>query len=464
MRRLALILASTLGAGAAFGQQLQTGDYLGTLEVGATPLRMALHVTRGADGAWGATIDSLDQGAMGMPAKITVDGARVTLTSNIGATFEGTLNAAGTAITGTFTQRAMSLPLTFAKVDRIVGPARPQHPKRPFPYKEEDVTIANGPVSLAGTLTLPNGAGPFAAAILLTGSGPQDRDSTLFEHKPFLVLSDHLTRQGFAVLRMDDRGVGKSTGSLPSSTYDDMSGDAQAAHAFLQSRKEINGKAIGVIGHSEGAAIAQLSASRNPAIAFIVLLAGPGVAGDELLYEQGQLTVKAMGGSKAQLDRQRRVQQTFLQALKAETDNKTLVAKLREAVAKFKAELPPEELAAAGLAFDQQMEGEIRRATLPPFQSLVRYDPAPVLRKVACPVLALNGTLDTQVAHYQNLPAVAAALAATANPDYTVAALPGLNHLFQTAKSGAVMEYREIEETFAPKALRTISDWLKSRF
>lgn len=457
--------ALLLALGATMWAQSPVGNYTGTIHAGGTDLRLGLHIMAGdAEGEWKATIDSLDQGAMGLPARIQIEGQRLTLTSTVGATITGTFDAAYQQISAAFKQGGIESPITFQRVARIEEPTRPQMPQRPFPYNETELFLDSGGVRLAGTLTTPKGDGPFAAAILLTGSGPQDRDETLFGHKPFLVIADQLTRAGFAVFRMDDRGTGKSGGVLARSTYDDFERDVQTAFTALRSRKEIDPARIGLIGHSEGAAIAQLAASRNSAVAFIVLMAGPGVPGDQLLYEQGKLGAKAAGAGPAIIERQRRAQETFLTVIRSVTDTATLPEKLRESVAKFKAELPPAEVAAAGAMLDKQLEGEIQRSLTPPFISLVRYDPAPVLAKIACPVLAINGTLDIQVAHYQNLPAIATALAANLHPDYTVAALPKLNHLFQSATTGSIREYGKIEETFSPKALNLITSWLTARF
>lgn len=452
-------------APAAAPAAIEPGDYLGALEVGAMKLRLALHLKRSPEGVWTGTMDSLDQGAMGLPTQVTVIGSELHLGTGFGAVFDGKLEKPG-EISGRFKQGPVDTALVFRKVDKIEMPKRPQEPARPLPYNEREVEVVNGSVRLAGTLTTPKGDGPFTAALLLTGSGPQDRDESLFGHKPFLVLSDHLTRQGFAVLRLDDRGAGKSTGVLATSTYDDFTADAEAAVRFLRAQKEIHPKRVGIMGHSEGAAIAQIVASRDPELGFIVLMAGPGVAGDQLLYEQGQLVAKSMKGVTPQLlARQLRVQQVFLEVIKNEKDNAQLPAKIRESIAKFKAELPEAERAAASTPeMERQMESELRRALQPPMISLVRHDPAVFLKKVACPVLAINGVSDVQVAHYQNLPAISAALAKNEHPDYTVSALPKLNHLFQTAKTGTITEYGELEETMSPLALETISRWLALRF
>lgn len=458
MRRLAILLA--VGSGLVLAQTLQSGDYLGTVQIGVTTLRMALHLAQSPDGSWGGTIDSLDQGAMGIPVRnLTFDDKGVVRFGN----FEGMANADGSEISGHLTQGGTAVPIMFRKVARIEGPARPQVPQRPYPYNEEEVEYETSGAHIAGTLTWPKtSTGQFAAAVLLNGSGLLDRDETMFGHKPFLVLADYLTRLGFAVLRTDSRGAGKSTGSVARPTFEDLAQDAVSAAAFLRTRKEIDPKRIGFIGHSEGGWIAPMAALQAGG-AFVILLAGPGVRGDELLYEQGQAVLRAVHAAPNVLERQGQLQRLLFGAVLAERDPGKLEVRLRAAVAEFKASLTAEELAATP-GFDQQMEGEVRRWMIPAMQSLIRYDPKPYLMKIECPVLAMFGTLDSQVPARQSLPAIAEALAQGRAADYEIVDLPNLNHLFQTARTGAVSEYGSIEETMAPMALETIGDWLKDRF
>jgi pimeloyl-ACP methyl ester carboxylesterase len=422
---------------------------------------MALHLVANPDGSWGGTLDSLEQGAMAIPIRnLTLDRGAVRF-----GNFEGMVNSDGNEIGGRLMQGGVSLPIVFRKVAKIEGPVRPQDPRRPYPYNEEEVGFENEPagVHIAGTLTWPKTAdGPFAAAILLSGSGRLDRDETMFGHKPFLIIADYLTRRGFAVLRTDDRGAGKSTGNVADSTFDDLAKDAVLAAQFLRTRKEIDPKRIGFIGHSEGGWIAPMAAVGANG-AFVVLLAGPGVRGDELLYAQGQAVLKAANAAPNVLERQGQLQRLLFAVVLGERDQPRLESGLREAVARFKASLTPGELAATP-GFDRQMEGEVRRWTMPAMQSLLRHDPAPYLKALHCPVLAMMGALDVQVPPAQSLPAIATALTQGAAEDYEVVSLPKLNHLFQTARTGAVSEYASIEETIAPLALETLGEWLKSRF
>jgi pimeloyl-ACP methyl ester carboxylesterase len=443
------------------GQTLQNGDYLGTAQIGAATLRMALHLAANPDGSWGGTIDSIDQGAMGIPIRnLILDHGAIRF-----GNFEGTVNSDGSEIAGRLMQGGAAVPIVFRKVAKIEGPARPQVPAKPYPYNEEEVEFDNqaAGVHIVGTLTWPkSGDGPFAAAILLSGSGALDRDETMFGHKPFLIIADYLTRRGFAVLRTDDRGVGKSTGSKARSTFEDLAQDAIAAAEFLRARKEIDPKRIGFIGHSQGGWIAPMAAGPAKA-AFVILLAGPGVRGDELLYAQGQAVLKAVNAAPSVLERQSQLQHLLFGAVLAERDPTRLEARLREAITQFKASLSAQELTATP-GFDQQMEGEVRQWMIPAMQSLIRHDPAPYLIKLHCPVLAMMGTLDTQVPAEQNLPAMAFALTRGAAEDYEVVRLPNLNHLFQTARTGAMSEYASIEETIAPLALETMGEWMKKRF
>jgi len=434
-------------------QTLQSGDYLGTAQIGVTSMRMALHLVLEPDGSWGGTIDSMDQGAFGIPIRnLRVDEGVVRF-----GNFEGTLNADGSEISGHLMQGGAGVPVVFRKVAKIEGPARPQMPAKPYPYNEEEVAFESKGVRIAGTLTWPSTGGPFAAAVLLSGSGPQDRDSTMFGHKLFLVLADDLTRRGFAVLRMDDRGVGKSTGAVARASFEELAQDAVTAADFLRTRKEVDPKRIGYIGHSEGGYIAQMAGT---GAAFVILLAAPGVPGDQLLYEQGQAGLKAVNAAPNVLERQSQLQRLLFSAVLAERDPMKLEARLRAGIAEFKASLTEAELAATP-GFDQQMEGEVRRWMIPELQSLLRHDPKLFLKALKCPVLALGGTLDTLVPAKQNLPAIEAALS---TEDYAVASLPRVNHMLQTAKTGAAGEYAAIEETVAPLVLQTIGDWLKVRF
>jgi pimeloyl-ACP methyl ester carboxylesterase len=311
-------------------------------------------------------------------------------------------------------------------------------------------------------LTLPRSGGPFPAVLLITGSGPQDRDETIFGHKPFLVLADYLTRRGVAVLRVDDRGVGGSTGNVQDATSADFADDVLAGVEFLRGRKEINASQIGLLGHSEGGIIAPLVASRSRDIAFIVLLAGTGLPGDEILYQQAAAILKLTGADAESLARQKALQERMFVVLRQEKDRAAAETKLRAAVAGLTPKAGKEEKSEVVEA-QPLLEGQIQMALTPWFRHFLDYDPRPALRKVTCPVLALNGEKDVQVDARANLRAIEAALREGGNKDVTTQELPNLNHLFQTCKTGSVSEYSAIEETLAPVALETIAKWIAKR-
>jgi hypothetical protein len=422
------------------------GAWQGTLDVGAVRLRLGLHVSKDAEGQLSSKLDSIDQSAMGIPVKVTTftDNALHLELPNVHATYDGKLSADGSQISGTFVQGA-PLPLVFKRVEKVETLNRPQNPKPPYPYDAQDVAYeTSGGIKLAGTLTIPRGAGPFPAALMITGSGPQDRDEALMGHKPFLVIADYLTRRGIAVLRLDDRGVGGSTGNSTRETLDDMAGDVVTGVGYLKGRKEIDAKHIGVIGHSEGGIVGPAAAVRSPDIAFVIMLAGTGVTGTEVLKLQGEAVIRASGGSEEKVAEEHTIQDMIFRILKSEKDDKTAVEKMM----------------AEGGGSDPAMRAQFTAVTSPEMRSFLFYDPAEALRRLKVPVLALNGSRDLQVPPQQNLPAITAALAASGNTDFTVSELPGLNHLFQKCNKCTVQEYGELEETFSTTALEIMGDWL----
>jgi pimeloyl-ACP methyl ester carboxylesterase len=285
--------------------------------------------------------------------------------------------------------------------------------------------------------------------VLITGSGPQDRDESLLGHKPFLILSDYLTRHGIAVLRADDRGVGQSTGVFADATTADFATDTEAGVAFLKTRAEVNPHKIGLIGHSEGGVIAPMIAAHNKDVAFIVMMAGTGVPGDEVLVAQLEAISIANGqtAEKAAKDAER--QREILKLVETEKDTAALEKEIKE---KMPADAPE---AQAGL--------QVTRLTSKWFRYFLTYDPATALRKVTCPVLAINGSLDKQVLPDQNLPVIRKALEEAGNKHFEIDELPGLNHLFQTAKTGSPAEYAQIEETMSPVALEKMANWIAKR-
>lgn len=464
MRFLLLLVALS-----AHAQSIATpsidGSWHATLDAGAIKLRLILDVATSPTGLT-SRLQSVDQGGAIIPAKQTTFAAgKLSLRfPEIGANFEGAFDEKTGKIAGTFTQNGVALPLTWERGGSLPQNDRPQTPKPPFPYNSEDVTFENkgAGIQLAGTLTSPKSGGPFPAVVLITGSGPQDRDESLMGHKPFLVLADHLSRNGIAVLRVDDRGTGKSTGSFASSTTTDFATDTQAALDYLKTRKEANPKLIGLIGHSEGAVIAPMVAARRSDVAFIVMMAGPGVRGDKVLEVQAARIMASMGVPQSGIDQNAKVQKLLMDAAKSETSRDAIARKVKAGVDEMIEHGTEEEKAAlrtfAGRAADQAAMMASKW-----FRQFLLYDPAPALRNVRVPVLVLNGELDTQVDAAQNLPAIVHALEEGRNRDYTVVKFPGVNHLFQTAKTGAPAEYATIPETMSPKVLASISSWIAVR-
>ncbi len=427
------------------------GAWLGTLDVGATKLRIVFHIVNTEHGLM-ATMDSPDQGAKGLPVTaITRNGSSLKLEMKVlVAVFEGNISPDLKTMTGTFTQNGASFPLLLSRVKDLtqLERPRPQNPKKPYPYKEEEVAYNNKVqgIHLGATLTVPQGTGPFPAVVLITGSGPQDRDESLLGHRPFLVLADYLTRKGIAVLRADDRGVGQSSGNFAAATTADFATDTEAGLAYLKTRPEVNPHKLGLIGHSEGGVIAPMVAARNPDVAFIVMMAGTGVRGDQVLPAQIAAILEADGKSPEEAEKRAAEEHQLLQLAEHEKDNTVLEKKMRE-------------LSTTKIS-DTRMEAQIKQLRSPWVQHFLEYDPATALRKVKCPVLAINGGKDRQVLPEQNLPAIRNALAAGGNTHFEVEELPGLNHLFQTAKTGSPSEYAGIEETISPVALEKISNWI----
>jgi len=436
------------------------GPWEGTLDVGAAKLRLVLKVSKAADGSLTAKADSPDQGANDLPVDVVTfkDNALHFEMKRLLASYDGKLNADSSEFTGEFKQGGASFPLNLKRVTKPSSPNRPQEPKKPYPYDEEEVSYENkrDSVKLAGTLTLPRTKAPFPAVILITGSGAQNRNEELLGHKPFLVLADYLTRLGIAVLRVDDRGVGSSTGSVANSTSENFAGDVLAGIEFLKTRKEINAKQIGLIGHSEGGIIAPMVAAQSSDVAFIVLMAGTGLTGEEILYLQGALILKANGATPEMLAKQRTTQELMFSTLKKTADNAAAEKQMHEEFAKQTASLSDAEKKQA----EQTFNAQIKSVTSPWFRYFLTYDPRPALLKVKCPVLALNGENDLQVPINENLREIEAALKRGGNKDVTIVRLAKLNHLFQTSETGSPGEYSKIEETIAPVALKTMGDWI----
>ncbi len=471
---------------AAVPNELPDEVWVGTLNAGFQKLRLQFRIFRTEGEEQLLLFDSLSQSAGGFKGKAKQTAAGVEFeVAAIGIKFTGGKENGDAILKGKFRQGPGEFDLELERrsepeVAAAVIRRRPQTPQPPFPYRSEEVQFRNegAGIQLAGTLTLPPGEGPFPAAILVSGSGPQDRDETLFEHKPFLVLADHLTRAGIAVLRYDERGVGESAGDYATATTKDFTDDALAAVEYLQGRPEIAPNQIGIIGHSEGGIVAPWAAVRNPKIGWIVLLAGPGVNGEQILYSQGKLLLEAEGAASELVERQSLIQKTMLELLKETPENEERAELRQRALELLTSRLrglseraPGEEQSADQLSTPESeaaqellkgvVEANLAAMDTPWFRLFLTHEPGPVLEQVKCPVLAVNGQKDLQVDPRLNLPAIEAALKTGGNSQVTIQELAGLNHLFQNCQTGAVSEYETIEETLAPVLLETVERWIK---
>ncbi len=435
----------------------------GKLKIGNSELTLILKIFQNEDKTFGAYLDSPDQGQNDIPVSsinLNEDSLKFEI-KIIGAKYVGNFSVVKQNIVGKFFQSGMSLPLEFKKIDKVAELKRLQNPSCPFPYNEEEITFVNKDVniSLVGTLTLPKTGNNFSAVVLVSGSGPQDRDETLLGHKPFLIISDYLTRNGIAVLRYDDRGVGKSKGNFSSATTIDFSSDAIAAVEYLRTRKEINNKKIGIIGHSEGGLIAPICAANSNDVSFIVLLAAPGVKGDEILIKQTELIMRANGAKAEEIEKALNESKKIYDLLSEETDSLKIYNKLKKMYDDDISKMTEEEKNKPENSKDY-FERQAKTILSPWFRFFVKYDPRPILEQVTIPVLALNGDKDLQVSLKQNLPEIEKALLKAGNKNFKIVELQNLNHLFQPCETGSPNEYGKIEITFAEEALKIIKDWI----
>jgi pimeloyl-ACP methyl ester carboxylesterase len=440
------------------------GIWVGILEVQGTRLSLIIRVTQDSAGALSAKLDVPDQGASDLAIdSVILEGQTFRFEAKgLGLSYEGTMSNDGLEISGTLKQGPGTFPVTFKKADKAPKVGRPQDPKPPYPYLDEEVSYKNNvdAIRITGTLTMPRTGGPFPAVLLITGSGSQDRNETIAGHRPFLVLADHLTRLGIAVLRVDDRGMGGTSPGSPNVTTENFVGDVLAGVEFLKSRKEINPRQIGLIGHSEGGMIAPMAAIRSKDIAFIVLMAGNGFANDEEILIQNDMLLSAQGFDDDSRRLARELYVAMFEVLKGKDSTAAAEKKIRDIVAAKTAAMTPTQkknLEPLLNVIDTQIP---QIYLLEWFRFFLRYDARPTLRKVTIPVLAINGEKDMQVAAKANLDAIAAALKEAGNKDFSVVLMPGLNHMFQTTKTGLPMEYGDIEETISPAALKTMSDWI----
>ena len=429
------------------------GDWVGTLTLGDTDLRVVFRLQTDADEELVGTMDSPDQGATDIPlGTILVDGDTLRLeVPSIAGAYAGVLSDSARILDGQWVQGGRRLPLRLERTANAPAVLRPQEPSMPYPYESEIVTFRNeeAGVSLEGTLTRPQTKAPVPAVVLAADSGPSDRNATVMGHKPFLVLADALTRRGLAVLRFDERGVGGSGGSQSGATTDDLSGDVEAAVEALAQREDVRADDIGVIGHGEGGLMASLVARRSDRVAFLVLLSTPGLPGDVLLADQLDRRIRRQGATERVRALQRGTQQHIFDILKTDADSATIASDLRKVM-----------IQSRGISGERTITREIERLMNPWLRFYISHDPRDVLSEVDVPVLALAGAKDQQVDPDTNQAAIARALDAEQNPDVTVRTLEGLNHQFQTAETGVPSEYGRIEETFDPGAIDVIVDWI----
>lgn len=456
MKNLVLTLLFSLSSVLSFGQDI-TGQWNGVLKVqeGMT-LRLVFHIEESDDG-YTATLDSPDQNGFGMKAtSVTFDSPELLVElSALNAAYKGTWK--GGEFAGTFTQAGQSFDVPLSR-EEIAAPTvnRPQEPTGPLPYLVEDVKFQGGAdnVELAGTLTLPDSPGPHPVVVLISGSGAQNRDEEFMNHKPFLVLADYLTRQGIGVLRYDDRGFAESTGKFDEATSLDFTEDALAAVAFLKGRSQVDVSQIGLVGHSEGGLIAPVAASKSDDVAFIVLLAGPGVSGKEILLQQTRAITKASGLTEEQIEGELELSRGVFDLIAEHRGEESLEHSLREYL-----ENAIQMETVRGVPKDQFIDSQIAQINRPWFQYFLIHEPAEYLSKVSCPVLAVNGEKDIQVIP-ENLSDIETALKEGGNDQVTVIEFPGMNHLFQACETCTMSEYATIEETFSPIAMEAISEWI----
>jgi hypothetical protein len=437
------------------------GSWLGKIDAGAVQLRVIFNISIIENDSLIATLDSPDQGAKNIKlGNVTFTGEALKISAPaLAGEYNGILKS-DSVIEGTWKQGANTMPLILKKLNGVFSVNRPQEPKPPFPYTSEDVNFPNEKfnIKLAGTLTMPAGQGPFKAVILITGSGAQNRNEELMGHKPFQVIADYLTRNGIAVLRYDDRGVGGSQGKFADATSADLATDAEAAYNFLKTNPKINQAEIGLIGHSEGGLIAPMVAVSNPGIGFIVSLAGPGVTGQQLILRQSGDIGRQSGLSEKEIKESTDINTRLYEIVKKEKDNNGAEVKVLESYQKILAsnKMPEEDIKKAL----HQLKMTFGANSYTWFRYFIMTNPATYWKKVQCPVLAINGEKDLQVAADVNIPAIEKALKSGGNKTYITAVLPGLNHLFQHCTTGLPSEYGSIEETFSQEALKLISDWI----
>jgi pimeloyl-ACP methyl ester carboxylesterase len=385
--------------------------------------------------------------------KLTIDG------SELGMTYEGVWNETTNQIEGTYTEGGVKLVLTLIKGNpKMATLKRPQKPTKPYPYYEEEVVFENSEsnIILAGTFTRPKQKGKFPVVILVSGSGRHDRDGSMMTHRPFLVLSDYLTRNNIAVLRYDDRGFGESTGDFSKATTADFAQDVLSALTYLKSRKDIDAKQIGLIGHSEGGIIAPLAANQTSDISFIITLAGTGIPGSEVAVIQSKTMRPFPVPNEAAFEKNVR------ESIEIASSNNE-ISQIKEELTRHNTSYLTPILKSLGASDDnisKFIENEVKTGLKPWTRYFYTYNPSDEFEKLSIPVLSLNGSKDTQVNATINQNAIRNALIRADNKNYKIVELENLNHLFQECTTGDMNEYKDIEQTMSPIALKEISNWI----
>lgn len=426
------------------------GYWKGEMNVGVQKLETAFDI-KAVENGYTATFDVPAQGAYDIPVDETTfkDGLLQLTMSALGARYLGTLK--DNVIEGEFTQNGMTFPLNLARAEKKEQQkTRPQDPQPPFHYQIEEVTFVNEKEgnTLAGTLTIPEGEGPFPAMVLVSGSGQQNRDEELMNHRPFWVIADYCARHGIAVLRYDDRGIGGSDGEVMNATSMDFSYDAEAAFDYLRNRKEINATKVGILGHSEGGVINFMVSSRRPEVAFLVSLAGPSVNGIAVLKEQQAAILRASGMTEEMVQFNGNANAQMFDIIETSNDREEADTLLRQLL--------------KGWGYNEELtEQTVGQMASPWMYYFLRYDPTDAIVKTNCPALLLNGTKDLQVIASQNLPGYEKIIAEHGKTNLTLRELPDLNHLFQHCETGSPNEYFEIEETISPEVLEMIVGFVK---
>jgi pimeloyl-ACP methyl ester carboxylesterase len=459
---ITFILITTISIVSAFSQDI-SGDWSGKTKRGDKELTFVFSIEM-KNNTYSSTMAVPTFRIDGIKPNATTfkEGTLIIDGSNVGMNYKGIYNKELKQFEGTYKEGAIVLPLNLKRgAAKIADSRRPQEPVKPYPYYEEEVVFENtaANVSLAGTLTLPNKKGKFPVAILISGSGAQDRDETFMGHKPFLVLSDHLTKQGIGVLRFDDRGHGKSTGDFGAATTADFAKDVLSAIEYLKTRKDVDFKHIGLIGHSEGGIIAPLAANQTKDVSFIVLLASTGISGTELSVMQSKTLRGFPVKDEVAYEKDTR------KAIAIVTSNKGSEEIKKEIRAHYNGFLRPilTSLGAPDKNIKAFIDNQVKASTKPWNRYFLQYNPADEFEKLQIPVLSINGSKDTQVDAKINQTGIKNALVKGNNKDYKIVELEGLNHFFQECETGKMNEYRKIDQTFSPKALKVVADWVLSK-